>query len=79
MHRYLSIGCTSYDHYATKLLSLSLDKAKELRIQKVLVVCDKTNSGSFKTIMNNGGVPDTDFVEEDGNILNRFWIKVSGL
>ena len=62
---------------ATELLSLSLDKAKELGIRKVLVVCDQENSGSLKTIMNNGGVPDVDIVEEDGNIMNRFRIQVS--
>lgn len=62
--------------YATKLLSLSLDKAKELGIHKVLVVCDKGNTGSEKTILNNGGVPDTDFIEEDGNIIKRFWIEI---
>lgn len=62
--------------YATKLLSLSLEKAKELGIQKVLVVCDKSNIASEKTILNNGGVPDTDFIEEDGNIIKRFWIEI---
>jgi predicted acetyltransferase len=59
--------------YATRLLSLSLEKAKELGIQKVLVVCDKSNIGSKKTILNNGGVQDMDYIEEDGNIVKRFW------
>lgn len=62
--------------YATKLLSLSLEKAKELGIQKVLVVCDKSNIGSEKTILNNGGIPDTDFIEENGNIIKRYWIEL---
>jgi predicted acetyltransferase len=61
--------------FATKLLSLSLEKAKELRIRKALVVCDVDNTGSFKTIINNGGIPDSDFIEEDGNIIKRFWIE----
>lgn len=60
--------------YATKLLSLSLEKARELSILKVLVVCDEDNTGSKKTILNNGGIPDTDFIEEDGNIVKRYWI-----
>ena len=38
-----------------KALSLSLEKAKELGIQKALVVCDKDNIGSLKTISKNGG------------------------
>jgi predicted acetyltransferase len=62
--------------YATKLLSLSLEKAKELGIQKVLVVCDADNIGSEKTILNNGGIRDTDYVTEDGNVVKRFWIEL---
>ncbi|MEK5441114.1 MULTISPECIES: GNAT family N-acetyltransferase [unclassified Fredinandcohnia] len=62
--------------YASKLLALSLEKAKELGIQKALVVCDEDNIGSLKTIVNNGGVPDTDFIEEDGNVIKRFWIEI---
>jgi predicted acetyltransferase len=48
--------------YATKLLALTLDKTKELGIQKVLVVCDEGNVASEKTILNNGGIPDTSYV-----------------
>ncbi|CAM4000128.1 GNAT family N-acetyltransferase [Lederbergia lenta] len=61
--------------YATKLLALSIDKAKELGIRKILVVCDKDNIGSLKTIIKNNGFPDTDFIEGDGNIIKRFWIE----
>lgn len=62
--------------YATKLLSLSLEKARELGLQKVLVVCDETNKGSEKVILKNGGVQDKDFIEEDGNVVKRFWIHI---
>lgn len=62
--------------YAKQLLSLSLKKAKDLGIEKALVVCDKINIASKRTILNNGGVPDKDFVEEDGNVVNRFWIEL---
>lgn len=60
--------------YATKLLALSLEIVKEFEISKVLVVCDETNIGSTKTILNNGGIEDDRFVEEDGNVVRRFWI-----
>ncbi|MRG85781.1 GNAT family N-acetyltransferase [Salinibacillus xinjiangensis] len=63
--------------YATKLLSLSLEKARELGITKALVVCDESNIGSLKTILHNGGVPDEDFREEDGNVVRRFWIELN--
>ena len=62
--------------YATRLLFLALEKAQELGIASVLVVCDDGNIGSEKTIVKNGGVQDTSFVEEDGNIVKRFWIRV---
>jgi len=62
--------------YATKLLALALHKTKDLGISKALVVCDATNIGSERTIRNSGGVEDTNFVEEDGNVLKRFWITI---
>ncbi|MGY1463124.1 GNAT family N-acetyltransferase [Bacillus toyonensis] len=62
--------------FATKLLELSLEKTKELNIEKVLVVCDEVNTGSEKTILHNGGLRDDDFIEEDGNIVRRFWIEL---
>ncbi|MFC5464160.1 GNAT family N-acetyltransferase [Lederbergia graminis] len=62
--------------YATKLLSLSLQKTRELGLEKVLVTCDEHNIASEKTILNNGGVPDTIFIEEDGNVIKRFWIEL---
>ncbi|MGF2621922.1 GNAT family N-acetyltransferase [Bacillus cereus] len=62
--------------YATKLLALSLEKAKELNITKALVVCDEVNTASEKTILHNGGLRDDDFIEEDGNVVRRFWIEL---
>ncbi|MEH7277403.1 GNAT family N-acetyltransferase [Bacillus toyonensis] len=62
--------------YATKLLELSLEKTKELNIEKVLVVCDEVNTGSEKTILHNSGLRDDDFIEEDGNIVRRYWIEL---
>ncbi|WP_239616820.1 GNAT family N-acetyltransferase [Cohnella mopanensis] len=61
--------------YATKLLKLSLEQAKRLGINKVLVVCDETNVASEKTIINNRGIPDSNFIEENGNIIKRYWIN----
>ncbi|WP_226035148.1 GNAT family N-acetyltransferase [Aquibacillus saliphilus] len=62
--------------YATKLLSLSLEKAQDLGLTKLLIVCDENNTGSVKTIINNNGVIDKDFIEEDGNIVKRYWIEL---
>ncbi|WP_037282838.1 GNAT family N-acetyltransferase [Saccharibacillus sacchari] len=60
---------------ATILLELSLIEAKRLGVKDVLVVCDAGNIGSEKTIIKNGGKPDSDFIEEDGNVIKRYWIK----
>lgn len=61
--------------YATKMLQLSLVEARKLGIEEVLVVCDADNVASEKTIIKNGGKLDVNFVEEDGNVIKRFWIK----
>lgn len=61
--------------YATKLLALSLEKVLEMGIAKALVVCDADNYASERTILKNGGVPDESFIEEDGNVIKRFWIQ----
>lgn len=42
--------------YATEILKLTLQKAKELGFKKILVTCNVNNVGSLKTIENNGGV-----------------------
>lgn len=60
--------------YATKMLALALDETKKLGISPVLVCCDAVNTASDKTIRNNGGVEDTDFVEDNGNVIKRYWI-----
>jgi predicted acetyltransferase len=54
---------------------LSLIEAKKLGINDVLVVCDAGNMGSERTIIKNGGRSDTDYIEEDGNVIKRYWIK----
>ncbi|MDQ8734148.1 GNAT family N-acetyltransferase [Paenibacillus sp. LHD-38] len=61
--------------YATALLALALEKARQLGISKVLVVCDESNLASERTIVRNGGVPDTSYTEENGNVIKRFWIS----
>lgn len=42
--------------YATVMIMLALKECKKLGINKVLMVCDKDNIGSRKSIINNGGV-----------------------
>jgi predicted acetyltransferase len=61
--------------YATKLLALALEEARLLGIHKALVVCNESNIASERTIIRNGGVQDSSFVEENGNVIKRYWIE----
>lgn len=60
--------------YANALLSQTLLITKQMGLIEVLLVCDKGNIGSEKTILKHGGVFESEFIEENGNIVKRFWI-----
>ena len=62
--------------FATEMIRLALIECKKLGIQRVLMVCDKTNVGSAKSIIKNGGVLENEFVDEDGKTHQRYWIEV---
>lgn len=62
--------------YATEMIRLALTECKQLGIEKVLMVCDKTNIGSAKSIMKNGGILENEFADQNGNIQQRYWIDV---
>ncbi|MGZ9583675.1 GNAT family N-acetyltransferase [Paenibacillus marinisediminis] len=59
--------------HATQLLSLALEEAKKMGIEKALVTCDKNNVGSAKTIRNNGGELESEPIV-DGVAIQRYWI-----
>lgn len=59
---------------ATKMIGLALHKCKKLGIDQVLMVCDKDNIGSAKSILNNGGVLENE-INIDGTVMQRYWIK----
>lgn len=60
---------------ATKMIALALDECRKLGIEKVLMVCDKENVGSAKSIQNNGGILENE-IEVDGIIEQRYWIEL---
>ncbi|OPJ62854.1 GNAT family N-acetyltransferase [Clostridium oryzae] len=62
--------------YAAKMLSLALQTAKEFGINKALVTCDKSNLGSARTIIKNGGVLENEIIE-DGELVQRYWIEIT--
>ncbi len=60
---------------ATRMISLALDECSKLGIEKVLMVCDKENIGSAKSIINNGGVLENEVIV-DGVVEQRYWIEL---
>ena len=62
--------------YATQMLHLTLEKAKERGIAKVRICCDRYNAASAKTIRANGGVLEDElFDSSDGTLTQRYWIE----
>lgn len=60
---------------ATKMIGLALEECRKLGIGRVLMVCDKENIGSAKTIQRNGGVLENE-VEVNGVTEQRYWIEL---
>lgn len=61
--------------YATEQIHLALKKCKELGIKNVLMDCDKANTGSAKSIQNNGGILENEIYVGD-ELLQRYWISL---
>lgn len=61
--------------YATKMIGLALEECRKLGIDKVLMVCDKENTGSAKSIQNNGGIMENE-LDADGITIQRYWITL---
>ena len=62
--------------YATEMIRLALMECRKLGMNRVLMVCDKTNVGSAKSIIKNGGVLENEVVDDNGKIQQRYWIDV---
>ena len=62
--------------YATEMIRLALSECKKLGIDRVLMVCDKDNIGSAKSIVKNGGILENEIEDSEGNIEQRYWIEI---
>ena len=60
---------------ATQMIALALEECRKLGISKVLMVCNKQNIGSAKSIQKNGGVLENEIVV-DGITAQRYWIHL---
>ncbi len=63
----------------TELLRQTIDEAVRLGLSRLLLTCDKENTGSVGVITANQGVFENEIVDaETGRITQRFWIDAGG-
>ena len=60
---------------ATQMIGLALEECRKLGLDRVLMVCDKENIGSAKSILRNGGVLENEVIV-DGVTEQRYWIAL---
>lgn len=64
--------------YGTQQLSLVLEEARKLKIDKVMISCEKNNSASAKVALNNGGVLALERYDDHYNsMIQIYWIKLA--
>ncbi|MBY0416412.1 MAG: GNAT family N-acetyltransferase, partial [Bdellovibrionales bacterium] len=65
--------------FATEILSQSLNFCRDiLKMDRVLLTCDETNTGSIKTILKNGGVLENKVLNVGKSVhTNRYWINLT--
>ena len=63
--------------YASYQLYCALNFCQEIGLERVLVTCDKNNLGSAKTIQNSFGVLENEVIDDNGEVLQRYWIDVN--
>mgnify|MGYP002591420898 CR=1 FL=1 len=74
--RHTNSSSNAKNGYASQMLCMTLEKAKERGISKVRICCDHYNIASAKTIQSNGGVlEDEMFDSSDGMLTQRYWIE----
>jgi predicted acetyltransferase len=65
--------------YGTLQLALTLERARERGLARVLLTCDTANVGSVRVIERNGGVlASQGYSAVTGTDVSRYWIALSG-
>jgi predicted acetyltransferase len=63
--------------FGTLILKLTLEKARQIGLNRVLVTCDTDNTGSVKIIEKNGGkLSEQEFSDAAGKMISRYWIEL---
>lgn len=62
---------------ATKMLSLGLERCRELNLKKVLITCDRNNPASARVIQKNSGVLENEvYSDAFSEVIQRYWIDI---
>ena len=61
--------------YATEMLALALEECRKLGLDRVLLTCDRDNPASANVMLKNSAVLENE-VDEDGTIVQRYWIAL---
>jgi predicted acetyltransferase len=63
--------------YGTQILRMTLDKARDLGLKRVLVTADSPNVASWRIIENNGGILHGEKLSQHtGKLLRKYWIEL---
>ncbi len=63
--------------YGTQILKLTLDKAREIGLKRLLVTADSANVASWRIIEKNGGVLRSEAISpETDAFLRKYWIEL---
>jgi len=63
--------------YGTRILALTVEKAREMGLPRVLVTCDTDNVASARIIQKNGGIFENEVISPyTGKRVSRYWIDV---
>lgn len=61
----------------TKILELTLEKARDLGLTEVLLTCDTDNIASARIIEKNGGrLSEKAVSHKSGKLISRYWIEL---
>jgi len=64
--------------YGTLILALTLEKARDLGLERALLTCDTDNIASARIIEKNGGVLAGRVVSQrSGKLISQYWIELA--
>lgn len=63
--------------YGTKILTMTLEKARSMGLKRVLLTCNQDNFASARIIQKNQGkLTSEGFIENSDEVISRYWIDL---